>query len=161
MAFSVLEQLSSDLDLYISLPIPGLGIHVATAGGILPENIMEFDNVFNKNAETFLQITRKFEFALNPNLDELIQFKSVYHKQLYIEDFVDKAQKGFYCFDKSNIDDCYDKSFHIVAYPINLIPYFNKDYEFQLSETPYDILILENLQNSLNPFGKINLFENI
>jgi len=160
MAFTIEEQLSFDMDLFF--PINGIcHVHIATAGGILPEKLMELDNTLNYNAAQFKSYKQQFEYLINPNLDEIKFFESSYHRQLYIEDFVDKARKGFVSFDKSNIYDPYDKSFHVVAYPRNSLKLFFTHQQINLRTIPFSETIYQNIIDSNNVLGKINLFSNI
>lgn len=160
MAFTIEEQLSFDMDIFF--PINGLyHLHIATAGGILPEKLMELDNTLNYNATQFKSYKQQFEYLINPNLNEIKFFESSYHRQLYIEDFADKARKGFVSFDKSNIHDPYDKSFHIVAYPKNSLELFFTHQQSNLKTIPFSETIFQNIIDSNNVLGKINLFSNI
>ncbi|MBZ4034494.1 hypothetical protein K6T82_06935 [Flavobacterium sp. 17A] len=160
MAFTIEEQLCSDMDIFF--PCNGLfRLHVATAGGVLPEKLMNLDKILNYNAKQFRSYKQQFEYIINPNLDEIKFFKSSFHRQLYIEDFVDKARKGFVSFDKSDINDPYDKLFHVVAYPKPTSEIFFFHPKFDLREIQFSETIYQNIIDSNNTFGKINLFSNI
>lgn len=117
-----------DLDIFIFLP--SLKIHIATAGAILPDYILSLANNNYIIYDYYNTIDSKNEYLINPNLEEIV-YKKEYSKRndfdekLYLESFIKLASKGFYSFDKTNIQDPLDKKFHLVAYPINNDEKFN------------------------------------
>lgn len=188
MAFSIEDQLTADMDIFIpienalnkiirsekSISIVGeiiypfldnridvCAIHVASAGGILPERLMELDNILNGNASKFRAARQQFECKINPNLNEIKRFKSAYHRELYIEDFVDKARKGFVSFDKTDINNPGDKSFHLVAYPIWGKNQFYAVQNLGFEKISFDGIILNNIFNNPDLFKEFELFKGI
>lgn len=161
MAYSLIDQVTLDLDIFLKSPFPHFsGIHIATAGGVLPERVAEFDIQFDQNAILFTKFERQYNYRLNPNLNEIVYFESAFNRELYIEDFIDKARKGFFTFDKSDINAPFDKFYHLVAYPLPNISYNKRN--LLINETKIDDNIFRNIiRNQSDFFEKIELFKNI
>lgn len=108
-------------------------IHVATAGGHLPDSVF-----FNQNHAIFrselkkIPISSRLEYEINPNIDEIISLKcrlsdSAYEsfdRESYLNDFIEYAQCGCLSFDRTNIADADSELYHLVAYPKDA---FNKN----------------------------------
>ena len=116
MAYSLLEQHSRDLDIFLS--DRSKLIHIASAGGSLPKTVLDSD-VYNDNILTSLsQIDSNlsFEVDINPNLVEILDLNEN-EIENYIKSFVEMASKGFYSYDKTRICNFEDQTFHLVAKP--------------------------------------------
>lgn len=83
-------------------------------------------------------------------MDDLLQFKSVREKDLYLTDFKRIASKGIITFDKTIVEDFNDPFYHVVAWP-NL----EKDY-YDLKSVP-PIVIPEYISNKRSQ----NISENV
>lgn len=118
MAYSNIEIYTTDIDWFV-FDSNNVYIHAASAGSVLPE-LIRVNN--EQNEQNFLLVSslekRYFEreYEINPNIIELAQIKEQ-DLQLYLRDFVAMAQKGFYSFDKTNINNPEDTIYHLVAKP--------------------------------------------
>ena len=125
-----------DLDWFAC--VNGVYIHVASAGGELPDlvndierlraiqqEVSERPNVYEENEidlnEQFIKeklqenVRRLKEYGLeNVAYDEDEDFQD------YITTFAAMARKGFYSFDRTNVTDPTDNQYHLVAYPKQL-----------------------------------------
>jgi hypothetical protein len=112
-----------DLDLFIFLP--DIRIHIATGGAKIPKDLINLTNnnlfIYNYfNQEEFLNS----EIELNPKLEEIVyslerEKNPEFNFELYLESFTRYAERGFYSFDKTNINDPSDRNYHLVSYPKN------------------------------------------
>lgn len=116
MAYSQIEQQTRDLDLF--LRDDEKLVHIATAGGVLPDQLAENDI----NSEIFLTlldgISPIFEVEINPLLSSILGIPQQ-NVELYLTDFIRMAERGFYSYDKSVLGDFEDTLFHLVARPTN------------------------------------------
>jgi len=112
MAYSVIEQETLDLDLYLN--DPEKRIHIASGGGRIPDRIAEFDSVIEEYKETVEELTEFGEIEVNPNLTQLLNLNEN-SLQTYLESFLDKARRGFYSYDKTKLENKQDYTFHLVA----------------------------------------------
>ena len=121
-----------DLDLFFNMDtafsrvFTRYPIHVATAGGYFPDDI-----IFNKNHALFrsklknIPIILRREYEINPNIDEIISLKcrlsniefENFDRESYLSDFIEYAQCGCLSFDRTNIADANCDLYHLVAYP--------------------------------------------
>lgn len=90
-------------------------IHIATAGMTLPDRLREqttLDNI--SNFKTVLAMRRSFKYESNNQLvrDNLTEEKS------YFSFFNLMAKRGFYSYDKVNIDDSDDYTFQLISKPL-------------------------------------------
>ena len=95
----------------------GKYIHVASAGGLLPQIV---------NDRTKLRFLQKYvkELPLGnheivKNIKQVISGHNLSEEQLddYFESFENMAKKGFYSYDKVDINDTEDNKYILVAYP--------------------------------------------
>lgn len=127
---------SFDLDLFFSVSF--FKVHLASAGGLVPDKIF-FDSSHHDFRKRINNIENKYEFEyrLNPELDKIIQSKFIsqgideksFNRESYLRDFVHYAKKGIFSFDRTNISNPSDLRFHLVAYPVIDDSY--KEYFFQ------------------------------
>ena len=114
MAYSVIEQETLDLDLYLN--DPEKRIHIATGGGRIPDRIAEFDSIIEEYKETVEEMSEVVDIEVNPNLIQLLNLNEN-SLQTYLKSFLDKARKGFYSYDKTKLENKQDYTFHLVAKP--------------------------------------------
>lgn len=138
MAYSLLEQHSRDLDIFLS--DGNKLIHIASGGGSLPKPILETD-IYNENIlSSISKSNSNFEVDINPNLIEILDLKEN-ELQNYMTSFVDMARKGFYSYDKTRIGNFEDQTFHLVAKPSSPI---NPNILFESYEITQEIIISES-----------------
>lgn len=114
MAYSLIEQHSRDLDIF--LRDNSKFIHFASAGGMLPERAINSDEYNNLIIEAISQDKSELEIEINPNLIELLGLNQDGLNR-YLGSFVEMAKKGFFSYDKSKLGDFEDQTFHLVAKP--------------------------------------------
>lgn len=114
MSYSIIELNSLDLDIFFK--DESKMIHLASAGGLLPERLLNSDS-YNKNIlDIISNFNSEFEFEVNPNLTEILGI-SQDGLENYIISFIEMAKRGFYSYDKSKLGDFEDLTFHLVARP--------------------------------------------
>lgn len=118
MAYSLIEQHSRDLDIFLC--DSDKFIHLASAGGMLPERAVNSDIYNNLVIEELSQDNSDFEIEINPNISELLNLTDDGLAD-YLVSFVEMAKKGFFSYDKSKLGDFEDQTFHLVAKPKFLI----------------------------------------
>jgi hypothetical protein len=114
MAYSRIEQETRDLDLFFRDRTKL--VHIATAGGRIPEVLAESDRQNEDFAQSIEAVKSIFEIEVNPNLREILGL-SDNGLEGYLRDFVDMAKRGFYSYDKTKIGNFDDGTFHLVARP--------------------------------------------
>ena len=123
MAYSIIEQSSLDLDIFFK--DEDKIIHLASAGGILPKQLLNSDVYNNRLLNTILtDYSFEFQYELNPNLVEILAINQD-ELENYTKTFIEMAKKGFYSYDKTVLGDFTDQTFHLVARPVisSLRPY--------------------------------------
>ncbi len=173
MSYSVIEEECKDIDWFCI--IDKYPIHVASAGGILPEIIKKEKKINQKNRKIIKNASEYCDYKLNPKLKNIISkyinpkdeshilavlealnLKSnkpidTYIEKVYAHSFIEFAKKGFYSFDKSNINDPNDGKYHLVASPSKLItneiiselPNIQTD-DFNLQNESFDLIAFIN-----------------
>lgn len=109
-----------DYDLFIFQS--DIKIHIATAGAIIPNRIILLTNNNSEIYNFYSNLEVEQEILVNPNLGEIVfnkeQIKNErFIREDYLNSFTRYAKKGFYSFDRTNIENPYDQNFHLVAYP--------------------------------------------
>lgn len=115
-----------DKEIYLSSLLHIPFIHIATAGGLVHENIYK--------RQTHAQIRKKIkllhndikmDFLVNPNLDKILDQKKIlndesytFNRESYLHDFIEYAKCGFLSFDRTILNKPSDNGYHLVAYPI-------------------------------------------
>lgn len=114
MAYSLIEQSSQDLDIFFS---DGEKlIHFASAGGRIPDRLLNSDN-YNQIVTNAIAVNSpNFEIEINPNLSEILGLNNQ-NLESYLTSFTEMAKKGFYSYDKTKIGEFDDQNFHLVAKP--------------------------------------------
>ena len=129
MAYSLVEQISRDLDVFLFDETKI--IHIATAGGVLPEKIASTEINFDKEIYTINSYRRIFNYKRN---DSLIR-NNLVSKEFYFRAFERMSKRGFYSYDKVYIDDSENQIYQLISYPI---------YDRQIKVTKFDFLIQPN-----------------
>jgi len=114
MAYSEIEQLSLDIDIFFH--DNKKLIHLASGGGRLPKNLANTDSYNDVVREFLFNSSPEFEIDINPNL---LQILNITEEGLdsYLSTFVEIAKRGFYSYDKSSLGNFQDMDFHLVAKP--------------------------------------------
>jgi len=128
MAYSELEQESTDLDIYFE--DENKFVHLASGGGRLPTQIADLDTANENFIRQLNDENSIFDFEINPNLKNLLELDDN-GLELYLNDFVRNAKRGFHSYDKTNLGMFEDSTFHLVAKPI-----FKKDIKELYSRIP-------------------------
>lgn len=115
MAYSIIEQATKDLDIFFKDKFKL--IHIASAGGNIPNQLADNDYLNEDFASTITILEESYEFEVNPNLTELLNLNDT-GLDLYLIDFVFMAKRGFYSYDKTNLGDFSNPMFHLAARPI-------------------------------------------
>lgn len=145
---------SYDYDLFIFLPW-GLKIHIATAGAKIPKYLIDLTK---NNLRIYDHISNDpFEYKTEQNLRlETIVYEKEFIKNAdfntdnYLSSFKKFASKGFYSFDKTNINDPLDREYHLVAYPVDKPDfYFEKASDFVYFKENQNLLKRRNFSISL------------
>ncbi len=159
MAYSIIDQVSIDLNWYF-IDHYKHPCHVASAGGLLPEYVAQNDENNNLVNSIILDIQGDFQTIRNSNADSILIARGVQDLEAYYTDFESMARRGFFSFDKYDLEDPGDKRYFLVAYPI-YIPYH--------SIYPIESKLITKLPrtrgtinaNFINPFNLINYFNKL
>jgi hypothetical protein len=115
MAYSLIEQHSRDLDIF--LRDSNKLIHFASAGGLLPIRTINSDEYNDLIIADISRDQSEFEIEINANLLELLNLNQD-NLERYLASFIEMAKKGFYTYDKSKLGNFEDQTFHLVAKPL-------------------------------------------
>lgn len=106
-----------DIDWFCA--INGIYVHVASAGGNIPNFINNYsvlrpsqraaEALVDINTDDEIHINEAFLRGMNVNLEH------------YLPSFVRMAKKGFYSFDRTNVDNPEDDHYHLVAWPTHSV----------------------------------------
>ena len=141
-----------DIDWFCA--INGIYVHVASAGGNIPNFINNYsvhrpsqraaEALVDINTDDEIHINEAFLRGMNVNLEH------------YLPSFVRMAKKGFYSFDRTNVDNPEDDHYHLVAWPthsvsnVENIPVVNTvGLDFGNPEIMNDIPLTEIIEHSL------------
>ena len=117
MAYSEIEQLTIDLDLYLN--DKSKTIHIASGGGRIPDRLAEFDSPIEEFKEIMKTMEEQYDIVINPNLQNLLNLETTEALESYLSDFKKKAKQGLYSYDKTKLGANDDFTFHLVAKPKN------------------------------------------
>lgn len=112
MPYKIDQQLENDFDIFLF--DREKIIHIATAGGVLPNKLSNIEIDFRVEALKVNLYRRVFDIKTNENIDK----KGITDNKIYLSSFNWFAKRGFYSYDKSNIDDPLDTKYQLVSYPI-------------------------------------------
>lgn len=109
-------MLTHDIDWFCI--INGVYVHVASAGGILPEEMNDRDELrqLQHNVSVAQYIFSEDEIEYNENFLDA-RFVEAKDRAEYIKSFTDMARKGFVSLDRTNWLDPNDNTYHIVCRP--------------------------------------------
>ena len=141
-----------DIDWFCA--INGIYVHVASAGGNIPNFINNYsvlrpsqraaEALVDINTDDEIHINEAFLRGMNVNLEH------------YLPSFVRMAKKGFYSFDRTNVDNPEDDHYHLMAWPthsvsnVENIPVVNTvGLDFDNPEIMNDIPLTEIIEHSL------------
>lgn len=112
MPYKIEEQLENDFDIFLfdKKKI----IHIATAGGVLPEKLSNIEIDFKAESLKVNLYRRVFEVKTNNDIER----KGLTDYKHYLSSFSWFAKRGFYSYDKHNIDDPFDTKYQLVSYPV-------------------------------------------
>lgn len=122
MKYSNNYMYSKDIDWFFS--INNQFIHVASAGGLLPKQINDRDELRNIQKKVFElpYIHNQEEIELNqPFLIKRFN-NNINGINNYLTSFVEMAMKGFISMDRTNLENLNDNRYHIVCMPKKLKP---------------------------------------
>lgn len=108
--------LTRDIDWFFKLN--GKAIHVASAGGKLPQSIKDRNKLreIQYKVSTLKDINTSEEIHKNKKLFESYSNDSLVMDD-YLQSFIEMAKKGFISVDRTNIADPNDSKYHIVCIP--------------------------------------------
>ncbi|MDM1086708.1 hypothetical protein [Myroides odoratimimus] len=137
-----------DLDLFFQKGI--FKIHVATAGGVLNEELINIEKqdairqralISNINSET----------ELNPHLNKVLEYKQSlinqggidysFETEIYARSFNGFANKDFFSFDRTVVGDSTNNEYHLVAYP--------RKYDYFITKSSGRLILLIIVKNHL------------
>lgn len=144
MSYSIEQQLSNDFDILLWDGIKL--IHIATAGGILPPKLSETENDFKQQIREVYRYRRVFSIIQNTNLER----GNITDLKNYLTFFSYMSIRGFYSYDKVNIDDVEDQTYQLISRP-------NYNRNVHIVKFSNEIQPLERLRYPLNT--RINLIQ--
>jgi len=97
-------------------------IHIASAGGILPEPINDRDKLRRIQKQVFdlPHIFTDDEILINETFIHERFHNSIEEGRNYLHSFINMSKKGFISMDRTNLFDLDDQTYHIVCMPIQL-----------------------------------------
>ena len=128
------EQYFLDINWYFADYFNRLCV-VASGGGTLPSFLSEKQSRNNEFHEIVLDLEERFSSQRNENaVNIIVDLNSNENLDQYFEDFESLAKKGFYVYDKIDLNNAEDSKYLLVAYPI---------YNTEIDPFPVDIKHLE------------------
>lgn len=117
MAYSVIQQLSLDINWYFTDRYNRLCV-AASAGGILPETIIENEESNEEFHNIIMELPEKFKSARNDKVLDVIQGINDGELDSYFQNFESLAARGLYVYDRINLNVPENGQYVLVAYPI-------------------------------------------
>lgn len=111
---------SHDIDWFCV--VNGVYIHVASAGGIIPNVVNDDERLraIQHQVAVLPYICDEDVIAYNEQaIANIVNMNNAKAKSQYLASFKEMARKGFVSIDKTNIDDRTDNHYHIVCRPRN------------------------------------------
>jgi hypothetical protein len=140
---------SKDIDWFCSVN-KKYWIHIASAGGILPDKINDRNQLRNiqHRVFNFPDIYADEEIIKNENFLQARFNDDEIAIETYLSSFKSMAKKGFISLDRTNLSDLEDPAYHVVCRPRNIEPLvqFEEIINFQ-SE---DDLVFSKMSNNIN-----------
>ncbi len=111
MAYNFEEQIKNDYDILI---FDGKKlIHIASAGGILPAKLSESEINFRLQMREVYKYRRVFETELNSDITR----NNLTNEKEYLNFFLFMSKRGFYSYDRVNIDNIEDQQYQLISKP--------------------------------------------
>jgi hypothetical protein len=116
--YTEIEQQTLDIDWFFT---DGKYIgFIASGAGKLPESVARSSENNEKLVSYFRNLQEISEVIVNPKLNDLlIEIFGTGADERYLHDFVSMTKKGFYSFDKTNLNNFLDYDYHLVTSPMN------------------------------------------
>lgn len=112
------EQFFLDINWYFADHFNRLCV-VASGGGILPNFLSEEQSKNDEFHEIILDLEERFVSQRNENaINIIVDLNSNENLDQYFADFESFAKKGFYVYDKIDLNNAEDSNYLLVAYPI-------------------------------------------
>lgn len=129
-------------------------IHVASAGGKLPDTINDRETLRrNQYAVSKLPyINTDTEITINRDMITKICSNADCSEEDYYSSFFDMAKKGFISIDKTNIEDPDDTKYHVVCMPKNM-------YSGEQVKLITRLIDGDNHTIKMEPFNLLSMFE--
>lgn len=119
MKYTKEELLSSDIDWFFI--INEAYIHVASAGGMIPEQINDIRMLkkIQRKVHNLPFIFEEQEIIFNENLlyERFGNKTNSSQRTDYLRSFIEMSRKGFISMDRTNLSDSEDNTYHIVCMP--------------------------------------------
>jgi len=129
---------------------------VASGGGVLPIFLLDKESRNNNFHEIVMDLEEQFESRRNEDaIQNIIDYDPNLNIEQYFRDFESLAKKGFYVYDKVDINDHNDLRYVLVVYPI----YDTRTDPYPIN--PKDLQLIPKLNYGLisrtnSSFGKSN-----
>jgi hypothetical protein len=143
--FTEIEQATLDIDWFFT---NGNEVgFVASGGGKLPDVVSKKSTIeIEILVEYFRCLPKSSVIIINPDLQRLIAFRGAEIDQ-YLSCFVEMAEKGLFCFDKTILNKFSDLNYHLVAKPLNPLSF--NELPAEISKLISDTRISGDIGNSL------------
>ena len=118
MKYTEIYMMNHDIDWFCV--VNDIYIHVASAGGMLPDLINDKDTLrdIQHQVQMLPDIYSEDEIEYNDiAIDNVVGENNFKARQLYVESFVAMARKGFASFDRTNISEFSNNQYHLVCWP--------------------------------------------
>lgn len=150
MKYSVDYMLTRDIDWFCT--INGRYVHIASAGGLLPDRINDRDSLreiqyrvsISENIYSLEEIIYNEQFLSHRFGDKYEE------REKYLITFREMALKGFISLDRTNWNNPYDNTYHVVCRPSQLEKCVLDDHKFIES---WDI------EDDIMNLGQMNLLD--
>lgn len=138
MKYDLNYMLTHDIDWFCI--INGLYVHVASAGGIIPENLRDRDELrlLQHNVSNAPYLFSENEIVYNETFLNS-HFPDGKAREDYVRSFRDMARKGFVSMDRTNWTDIESNDYHVVCQPNRTLKPVNpEDGEMKISSLIQD-----------------------
>ena len=118
MKYTEIYMMNHDIDWFCV--VNGIYIHVASAGGMLPNSINNIDKLkdMQHQVQMLPDIYSDEEIEYNDHaIINVVGENNFKARQQYVESFVAMARKGFASFDRTNISEFSNNQYHLVCWP--------------------------------------------
>ena len=112
---------SKDIDWFFTLN--GVNIHVASAGGMIPDVMNDREKLRSVQKAVFNFRPLYKENQIIRNIDFItykLGIQDTAQQERYFSSFVEMSMKGFISLDRTNINNPYDNTYHVVCMPPEL-----------------------------------------